>query len=189
MNGRLILLRRSVITSLFGYQAIHIFDKYCWILIACIFVIIVGFGSKHFVSIPMATGSAARLGVLSYGALVFSWTITWFPLAADYSLYMQSSTPKYQTFLWTFSGNFIGTAIGFFIGIAFATLVSNLDPIYGFASVYDDRGIGGLVGAVFEGYGDAVRGFGRFIEIVLALSVVAANIPSIYSFGTLPPCF
>lgn len=131
----------------------------------------------------MATGDNARLGVLSYGALVFSWGITWVPLAADYSLYMPSKTPKWQTFFWTFSGIYIGSTFAFLIGIALATLVSNSDPAYNFAAVYDDRGIGGLVGAIFEGHGTGARGFGRFIEVLLALSIMGANIPNIYSFG------
>lgn len=99
---------------------------------------------------------------------------------------MPSSTPKYQVFLWTCGGCVLGTVVGFLCGIAFATLVSNPDPKYGFPAVYDDRGIAGLVGAVFEGYSDSVRGFGRFIEVLLALSVIAANIASMYSFGTFP---
>lgn len=189
-NGKLplvasiiIILVISVITSLFGYRAIHFYDRYGWILVAATLTIVVAFGGKHFVNVPMATGTAAPLGVLSYGALVFSWSITWFPLAADYSLYMSSSTPKRETFLWTFSGIYFGSALGFLVGVAFATLISNPDPKYNFPAVYDDRGIGGLVGSVFMEHGNAVRGFGRFIEIVLALSVVGANIPNIYSFG------
>lgn len=131
----------------------------------------------------MAKGDAARLGVLSYGALVFSWGITWVPLAADYSLYMPSKTPKWQTFIWTFGGIYIGSTFSFLIGVALATLIKNPDPAYNFAAVYDDRGIGGLVGAIFEGHGTATRGFGRFIEVLLALSIMGANIPNIYSFG------
>jgi purine-cytosine permease-like protein len=60
---------------------------------------------------------------------------------------------------------------------------SNPDPAYNFPAVYDDRGIGGLVGAIFEGHGIAARGFGRFIEVLLALSIMGANIPNICSFG------
>jgi purine-cytosine permease-like protein len=62
-------------------------------------------------------------------------------------------------------------------------LSSNPDPLYHFATVYDDRGIGGLVGAVFNGHGTRVRGFGRFIEVLLALSITGANISNMYSLG------
>jgi purine-cytosine permease-like protein len=131
----------------------------------------------------MATGSAARLGVLSYGALIWSWGITWVPLAADYSLYMPSSTPKWRIWFWTVGGIYIGCTLSFIIGAAIATLIFNPDPAYNFSSVYDACGFGGLVGSVFAGYGTGVRNFGRFIEVLLAFSIVAANIPNIYSFG------
>jgi len=96
---------------------------------------------------------------------------------------MPSKTPKWNTFFWTFGGIYIGSTVSFFIGVAIATMVSNPDPAYNFPSVYDDRGIGGLIGAIFDGYGSGVRGFGRFIEVLLAFSIIAANIPNIYSFG------
>jgi purine-cytosine permease-like protein len=148
-----------------------------------IFTIVVGFGGKHFVNAPVATGDNARLGVLSFGAIIFAWGITWVPLAADYSLYMPSKTPKWNTFLWTFAGIYLGSTLAFLIGLAFATLLSNPDPTYNFPAVFDNRGIGGLVGAVFNGHGTGVRGFGRFIQVLLALSITGANIPNIYSFG------
>lgn len=166
-----------------GYKAIHFYDRYGWLVLIVIAVILCGFGSSHFVNVPTTTGTNARLSVLSFGALVFSWGITWVPLAADYSLYMPSSTPKWRIFIWTFGGIYIGSTLGFLVGVALATLISNPDPAFGFADVYDSRGIGGLVGAVFAGHGAGVRGFGRFIEVLLAFSIVGANIPNIYSFG------
>jgi purine-cytosine permease-like protein len=173
----------SLITSFFGYKAIHLYDRYGWAVLVVTVIIMLGFGGKHFVNVPVAKGNDARLGVLSYGALVWSWGITWTPLAADYSLYMPSKTSKWQTFVWTFSGIYFSSTFAFLIGVAIATLVSNPDPAYNFPAVYDARGIGGLVGAVFNGYGTGVRGFGRFIEVVLAFSIMGANIPNIYSFG------
>jgi len=146
-------------------------------------IILVSFGGPHFVSTPVATGAASRTGILSFAAVIFAWAITWVPLAADYSLYMPSRTPKWQTFLWTFVGIYGGSTFAFLIGLAFATLISNSDPVYDFPSVFADRGIGGLIGAVFNGHGHGVRGFGRFIQVLLALSITGANIPNIYSFG------
>ena len=174
---------RSLVTSFFGYTAIHFYDRYGWAAMVVIFTIVVGFGGKHFVDVPVATGDTARLGVLSFGAIIFAWSITWAPLAADYSLYMPSKTPKWRIFFWTFAGIYLGSTLAFLIGLAFATLLSNPDPVYNFPDVYDNRGLGGLVGAVFEGRGTGVRGFGRFIEVLLAFGITGANIPNIYSFG------
>jgi purine-cytosine permease-like protein len=52
-----------------------------------------------------------------------------------------------------------------------------------FTAAYDARGVGGLTGQIFEGYGTGVRGFGKFIEVILSFSVVAVVITNIYSLG------
>ena len=52
-----------------------------------------------------------------------------------------------------------------------------------FADAFDARGVGGLTGQVFEGYGTGVRNFGKFIEALLSFSVVAVVITNIYSLG------
>ena len=143
----------------------------------------VGFGGKHFVYIPPATGDAARKGVLSFAAIIFPWGLTWLPYAADYSLYMPSNTPKWKTFLWTFGGLYSSSTVGFLVGVAFASLLQNTNPEIGFPTVYVERGFGGLVGAVFEGHGSGVRGFGRFIQVIVSVTVVGANMPAFYSFA------
>ena len=81
------------------------------------------------------------------------------------------------------TGIYASSTIAFLIGVAFTTLINNTNPAYDFPDVYTDRGIGGLVGAVFKGCVSGVRGLVSFIEVILGFSVVAANIPNIYSFG------
>lgn len=146
-----------------------------------VFCILAGFGAKHFVNIPMAQGQAAVAGVLAYGATIFSWGILWFPLAADYSVYMPVKTSKLKTFACTYIGLWTSCVITFTLGCAFGTLAFSEEPL--FTAAYASRGLGGLVGSVFEGYGGGVRGFGRFIQLILSLSIVGGNIPNIYSCG------
>lgn len=44
---------------------------------------------------------------------------------------------------------------------------------------YDEFGLGGLLGAPLS----AMGGFGKFLLVILALSIVANNIPNMYSFA------
>lgn len=44
---------------------------------------------------------------------------------------------------------------------------------------YDRHGLGGLLGAPLS----AMGGFGKFLLVILALSIVANNIPNLYSFA------
>lgn len=45
-----------------------------------------------------------------------------------------------------------------------------------FQNAFNNAGVGGLCGQIFEGYGTGVRNFGYFIEAILSLSVVAVVI-------------
>ena len=77
---------------------------------------------------------------------------------------------------------FFLTFWGLFIPIVFveclgASLVTITDPAY--VAAFDDSNTGALVAQVLSPWG----GFGKFILVVLALSVVANNIPNTYSAG------
>lgn len=47
------------------------------------------------------------------------------------------------------------------------------------AAMYDENGVGGLIAAGLSPLG----GFGRFLTVLMALSIVANNIPNIYSMS------
>lgn len=179
----IIIMLFSVLTTFFGYSFIEKFDRYGWIMQFCIFIILLGVGGKNFTYVPMATGEAERLGCLSYGALIFSWGITWAPMTADYSSYLSEKTSKRSVFFWTLGGNYFGSTLAFILGIAISSLVENGNPAYKFSDVYDAGGFGALVGAVFLGHGTGVRNFGRFVQTLLGMGIVAANVPNMYSFA------
>ena len=178
----IIIMLLSILTTFFGYGFIEKFDRYGWIMEATIFVILFGLGGKNFTYMPMSTGDTARLGCLSYGALIFSWGITWAPMTADYSSYLSETTSKRSVFWWTLGGNYFGSTISFILGIAIASLVYNKNA-NGYSDIYDAGGLGALVGAIFLGYSSGVRNFGRFIQTLLGLGIVAANVPNMYSFA------
>jgi purine-cytosine permease-like protein len=171
----------SLVMSFFGYKAIHLYDRYGWIALLVVFIILAGFGGKHFVNLPMAQGHAAVAGVLAFGATIFSWGILWFPLASDYAVYMPTNSSKVRTFTATYVSLWTSCVISFTLGAAFGTLAFSEEPLY--EAAFTARGLGGVVGLVFEGYGPGVRGFGRFIQVVLSLSMIGGNIPNIYSCG------
>jgi purine-cytosine permease-like protein len=66
------------------------------------------------------------------------------------------------------------------LGAALMTSINGSKP---FTDAFTARGVGGLTGQIFEGYGTGVRNFGKFIEAILSFSVVAVVITNIYSLG------
>ena len=83
-------------------------------------------------------------------------------------------------FIWTWSGLFFSQ---FLIEALGAALMTSVQGSAAFTAAYDARGVGGLTGQIFEGYGTGVRNFGKFIEAILSFSVVAVVMTNIYSLG------
>jgi purine-cytosine permease-like protein len=83
-------------------------------------------------------------------------------------------------FIWTWSGLFFSP---FLIEILGAALMTSINGSDAFTAAFTARGVGGLTGQIFEGYGTGVRNFGKFIEAILSFSVVAVVITNIYSLG------
>jgi purine-cytosine permease-like protein len=86
----------------------------------------------------------------------------------------------WKVFIWTWSGMFFSQFLIELLGAALMTTINGSDA---FTAAYHARGVGGLTGQIFEGYGTGVRNFGKFIQAILSFSVVAVVITNIYSLG------
>ena len=98
----------------------------------------------------------------------------------DYAVYMRETTKPWKVFVWTWSGLFFSQFLIEALGAALMTSINGSDA---FTAAYNARGVGGLTGQIFEGYGTGVRNFGKFIEAILSFSVVAVVITNLYSLG------
>ena len=59
------------------------------------------------------------------------------------------------------------------LGVGLMTAVNGSDA---FQNAYDAAGVGGLTGEIFQGYSSGVAGFGKFIQVILAFSVLGVVI-------------
>ena len=80
----LIVSIASFIIGLFGYRVVHIFDKYSYIVMYVCFIIVAGFGGKHFVNAPMGSGTSEAANVLTFGTAIIGYEFAWLPMSADY---------------------------------------------------------------------------------------------------------
>jgi purine-cytosine permease-like protein len=170
----------ALVVGLFGYQVVHKYERYSWIVMLVCFCIVAGFGAKHFVNVPMGTGAAETSSVLSFGTAIIGFQISWTTIAADYAVYIRETTKPWKVCLWTWSGLFFSQFLIELLGAALMTTINGSDA---FTAAYNARGVGGLTGQIFEGYGTGVRNFGKFIQAILSFSVVAVVITNVYSLG------
>jgi NCS1 nucleoside transporter family len=171
----------SIVVGLFGYRVVHTYERYSWIVVVICLIIVAGFGGPHFLNLPMGSGKPEISSVLSFGTTIIGYQVAWLPIAADYGVYMRETTSGTVTFCWEYAGLMLSQCFIEMLGAAIGTLALSSDAH--FPDAYAEAGIGGLIGAVFDGHGAGVRGFGKFVEVLLAFSCVAVIITNIYSIG------
>lgn len=110
---------------------------------------------------------------LTFFSLCLSGAVAWAPSGADYYVYYPESTPKYITFILTWLGEAIASIFVFLLGIGIATGVTNNSTW----AAANDISSGALIVAA---YGPLGR-FGKFCGVIVALGVIANNVPGTYS--------
>ncbi|OAX38896.1 permease for cytosine/purines uracil thiamine allantoin [Rhizopogon vinicolor AM-OR11-026] len=169
----------SLIPCFIGYNIVHMYERYAWMITMISMLFLCGLGGKAGYDINAQksledTGRALSADILSFGGIVFGSFTGWAPVAADYNCRLPVNTPPMRIFLLTFFGLFIPIC---FVEILGAALMTITDPTYVIA--FRDGSIGGLIAQILSPWGR----FGQFILVLLALSVIANNIPNTYSAG------
>ena len=78
----LILGLGALIIGAFGYDLVHKYERYSWIVMLICFCVVAGFGAKHFVNVPMGSGATEISSVLSFGTTIISFQVSWSTIAA-----------------------------------------------------------------------------------------------------------
>ncbi|KAI1774704.1 permease for cytosine/purines, uracil, thiamine, allantoin-domain-containing protein [Hypoxylon cercidicola] len=176
--GILVISIATLIICTFGYRIVHTYEKWSWIPIFIIFLLVLGTfaHSGDFNSLlPLKTGPAEAGGVLSFAASVFGFATGWTSYAADYTVYQPVTRSRRSIFSWTFAGLFVSLCFTELLGAAVATaMAANQD----YSESYNDAAIGGLLAEVLvPRYGR----FGEFCIVLLGLSIIGNNCPNLYS--------
>ncbi|KAI8617506.1 permease for cytosine/purines, uracil, thiamine, allantoin-domain-containing protein [Chytriomyces sp. MP71] len=172
-GGVIIICILTTVLALFGYHYIHKFDRFAFVPVALSFLILFG------ATVSQWDTSAAALttpvaSILSFGGAIFGFGAGWTMMAADYTVFQPQESSVAKVFALTFSGNFFTLFIVETIGVGVASAVHN-QPQWGAANA-----AALMANVLFEKVG---RGFGSFLLVLMALSIVAGNIPNDYSRG------
>src|SRR5579859_5132807 len=175
----LIIAVLTTIVSIYGYRYVHRYERWAWIPLAVIFIIMFVVSVQHF-NITPSTTTLTLTGVVSFltfGGTVYGFATGWSSYAADYNVNQPENTRSSRVFWLTFLGVFIPCVLLETMGMAFTTGIANV-PAWkaGFGNTGD---VGGLLSAVVSPLGV----FGKFLLALLALSIIANNIPNDYSLG------
>ncbi|HET7480115.1 MAG TPA: cytosine permease [Rubrobacteraceae bacterium] len=167
--GILIIAIATTIVSIYGYRYVHRYERYAWIPMAVIFLIIAVVALPHASIIPTPAWNAAHIAsFISFGGAIYGFATGWSSYAADYNVNQPEDTPPGRVFAMTYLGIFSACVLLETLGVALTTIP-------------DLKGKAG--GDLLAGAVAPLGGFGTLLVGLLALSVVANNIPNDYSLG------
>ncbi len=165
--GILIITILTTLVSIYGYKHIHRYERYAWVPMTVIFLLLLVVAGPKMSIVPTPPLSIAEVAsFFSFGGAVYGFATGWSSYAADYNVNQPEDTPVNRVFLLTFMGIVIPCIVLEIFGMALTT-------------AYKGLGGGGLLAAAAKPLGS----FGTFLLLLLALSVVANNIPNDYSLG------
>jgi len=146
--------------------------------VTIIFLILLGQSARFMESGPWGgTGDVEAASVLSFGAAIVGFGLGWVSLAADYTVNMPVDASNHRLFWYTYIGLNLPLILVEVLGAAMMTTFNEKTT---WADAYAEGSVGGLLGAGLRG---PMGGFGGFLMVILALSIVANNIPNMYSFA------
>lgn len=140
-----------------------------------VLLILVGVASPHFDTTTASVGNTATINAnrLSFFCLSLSVPISWLAAASDFYVYYPETMTRWKIFMMTFAGLTLSFVFVNLIGIGLGTGIATNKSWSDASSI----STGALI---LAGYG-SLGGFGRFCGVVIALGVIANNIPGTYA--------
>jgi NCS1 nucleoside transporter family len=170
------ILGIAVITtfvSLYGYRYVHAYERYAWLPMVIIFLILFFTAVPHTTIAPATvSGLAGLASFFTFGGAVFGFATGWSSYAADYNVNQPEETASVRVFWLTFLGCFIPCVFLEILGVLLVSVKS-------WGGAYANGNVGDLLHAASSPLG----ALGTFLLVLFALSIVANNVPNDYSLG------
>jgi nucleobase:cation symporter-1, NCS1 family len=160
----LIIVVVQVFVAFFGYNLVHVFERYAFPILTVIFLIASGviLSKAH----PGASHHTIPGGfLLTFGAS-FGYAAGWNPYASDYTRYFKPSVSKAAVAWWSGLGLFLSCALLEIVGAAAATLTG--------ANAAGSNPTGAFTGLLATPLADLTL-------LAIALGAISANVLNIYS--------
>jgi len=125
--GLVLVLVMQGILGLFGYEVMHLFQKWMSIVLGAMFVVVtVKIASVgHFNAVSTAHGGSLVGGFILMTTLAASFVVSWGAYASDYSRYMKPDTSSGALFIWTLLGVSLSSIWLEILGLAAASVVAS----------------------------------------------------------------
>ncbi|KAF9048223.1 hypothetical protein BDZ89DRAFT_1057799 [Hymenopellis radicata] len=164
-----------IAVSFCGIKVLSWYERVSWVPVVIVFVVALGVGGKHISNVPAAEPATAA-AILSFASTIAGFVITYSGLSSDFTIYFRPDTPSMRLFLYSYLGFLLPIVTLQCLGAA-VTASAALVPEWeaGYA--------GGNVGGLLEAMLHPAKGFGKFLTVLMSLSVAGNIAPTFYSFS------
>ncbi|KAJ3337328.1 hypothetical protein HDU93_001233 [Gonapodya sp. JEL0774] len=190
-GGILLLSLLTIVVGVFGYQWVHAYERWAWLPLLVIFLILLGKCAPYITSVPDFNEDAAGHtgSILSYIGTIIGFVVIsslpnsrqkaigWATTITDYNCAMPENSNRLVVGGLSFLGLFIPLTFVEILGLLVVSTAASNDA---YAEVLGGVNTTGLLSFIMT---DSLGGFGTFCMVLLALSTVANNIPNDYSLG------
>ncbi|KAI0711159.1 NCS cytosine-purine permease [Cerioporus squamosus] len=173
--GIVIIAVLSLLISFCGFRVLSWYERLAWIPVLIVYLVLLGVGGKHLTNPPPAEPATAP-AILSFGATIAGFVITYCSLSSDFTIYYHHSVSSWKIFWYSYLGFNIPIILIQCLG---AAVVLSAPFVPAWETGYADGNVGGLVEATLQPTGN----FGKFLTVLMALSVTANIAPTFYSFS------
>ncbi|KXH28278.1 NCS1 nucleoside transporter [Colletotrichum simmondsii] len=162
--------------SFLGYKYLHYIDQYLWAPSFVALVIVAGVSGKSLAGTGAETAAISPRNVLTFAAACASLCTSWAPLVSDFAVYIDPSTPRIKIFLCVYAGYSVPSILLLILGAAAGASVPANET---WAQAYGLYSVGGVINAMNSPLG----GFGKFVSVLLAFSVLGLTACTLYSLS------
>ncbi|KIY69200.1 hypothetical protein CYLTODRAFT_373087 [Cylindrobasidium torrendii FP15055 ss-10] len=171
--GIVIIAVISLFISFCGIKVLTWYERVSWIPVVIVFIITLGVGGKHLRDVP-ALEPATAGAVLSFASTLAGFVITYSSLSSDFTIYFRPDAPRFRLFLYSYLGFLLPIVTLQCLGAAAAASAAFVPA---WEAGYGGSNVGGLIEAMLK----PTKGFGKFLTVLMSLSVAGNIAPTFYS--------
>ncbi|KAM0324669.1 hypothetical protein ACHAQA_008060 [Verticillium albo-atrum] len=185
--GIVLIALLALTISFCGFKILHFYETYAFIPALIAIVIATGTGGSQLhdrVEVPPATAPQ----VLNYCMIIASYMIPWACIASDLTTYFSPvhRGASFRVFAYSYLGLILPAILLMTLGAAIGSAIPNVPS---WSAAYDETLVGGVLAAMLEPAG----GFGKFVVVVLAFTLLGNVAGTMYAvtlnFQTIAPVF
>ncbi|KAG1811875.1 NCS cytosine-purine permease [Suillus subaureus] len=172
--GIVIIFVIALLISFMGYRVLNWYERVSWFPVLIAFLVALGVGGKNLYNVQPAVPASAA-SIFSFASVIAGFVITYSAMASDFTMYYSPTVPRSRIFWYAYLGYIVPIVLLECLGAAVVLAAPNVPS---WAEGYGaDQNVSGLLEAMLSPVGN----FGKFLTVLLSLSVTANIACTLYS--------